>query len=132
MRKLLAVAACGVGIWTFGACGGGDGSSGGSISDPVDGCKQANHVVCEKIFGCFTTDELNQPLFKMTFGLNAADCATKFDAECTPDKQNCAAGETFHADKANDCLDGYKKFNCDDVKAQPPIAPAACDQICTK
>jgi len=131
MRKLLAVVACGVGIWAFSACGSsGDGT--GSISDPVEGCKQANAVVCEKVFGCFTKEELDQPIFKMTFGIDKGDCTTKFNAECTPDKQNCAAGETFNADKANECLETYKKFNCTDIKAQPPITPAACEQTCSK
>jgi hypothetical protein len=131
MRKLLAVAACGMGIWAFGACGGG-GDGTGSISDPVDGCKQGNQVVCDKVFNCFTKEELDQPAFKAAFGLNAPDCVTKLNADCTPDRQNCSAGETFHADKASECLEGYKNFNCTDIKAQPPITPAACGQVCTK
>ena len=130
MRKLLAVATFGMSIWMFGACGS-DGGGSGSISDPVEGCKQGNDVVCEKVFNCFTTAEKESSFFKQIFGIDKADCVTKFNAECTPDKQNCKAGQTFHADKANECLEAYKKFNCEDVKADPPITPAACDQLCS-
>ena len=130
MRKLLAVVACGVGISIFGACGGGGSSGGGSVSDPVEGCKQGAQVICDKIFKCYTKDELD--LLKDAVGLNAADCATKFSADCTPEKQNCNAGETFHADKASECLDGYKTFTCEDIKRSPIVEPAACAQVCTK
>jgi hypothetical protein len=129
MRKLLAVAACGVGIWSLGACGG-DSSSGSSISDPVDGCKQGNQVLCDKIFKCYTKDELDR--LKDGIGLNSSDCTTKFNAQCTPEMQNCNSGETFHADKASECLDGFKTFTCDDIKRDPLVSPAACDQVCTK
>jgi hypothetical protein len=129
MRKLLAVAAMGVGIWAFSACGGDDSSS-GSISDPVEGCKQGNEVICDKFFKCFTQAELEAA--KDIIGLNAADCVTKFNAECTPEKQNCNAGETFHADKASECLEGFRAFTCADLKRDPIVEPAACEQVCTK
>jgi hypothetical protein len=130
MRKFLAIAAFGMGLSAFGACGGG-GDGSGSISDPVEGCKQANDVVCEKVFNCFTAAEKDTAVFKQVFGIDKNDCVTKFNADCTADKQNCKAGQTFHADKASECLEQYKKFNCDDIKADPPITPAACDQVCS-
>jgi hypothetical protein len=129
MRKLLAVVACGVGIWAFSACGSsGDGS--GSISDPVEACKEGSKIICDKIFACFTKEELEDA--KMVVGLNAADCAERQNADCTPDKKNCKAGETFHADKAQSCLDGIRSYNCDDIKDPNTPDPAACAVVCTK
>ena len=128
MRKLLAVAACVMGAWIFGACGGDDSS--GSVSDPVEACKQVFEITCDKMFKCFTKEELDAA--KPLIGINTADCVAKFSADCTPEKTNCNAGETYHADKMQSCLDAYRTFTCDDIKADPPVTPAACDQTCTK
>jgi hypothetical protein len=128
MRKLLAVAACAVGIWGFVACGGGD-SSGGTASDPVEGCKQIQEIMCDKVFKCYTKEQLDASKDKV--GLNAADCVIKFSVECTAEKQNCNSGDVFHADKLQACIDGFKTFTCSDVM-NPAIEPAACAQICTK
>lgn len=129
MRMLLAVAVSAVGIWTLGACGS-DNNGAGSVSDPVEACKQSSQIVCDKFFACYTKEELD--MLKDVIGLNAADCTTKFNAECTPEKSNCDAGETYHADKASECLDGFKAFTCTDIKRSPIVEPAACAQICTK
>jgi hypothetical protein len=130
MRKLLAVAACAVGVSMFGACGGDDNSGGSSASDPVEGCKEVTAITCDKIFKCFTKEELD--LAKGTVGLNTQDCIIKFNADCIPEKANCSAGETFHADKMQQCIDGYKSYTCDDIKSQNTPDPAACAQRCTK
>lgn len=128
MRKLLAVAACAAGVWMFGACG--SSNSGGSSSDPVQGCKQIYQITCEKTFKCYTTAELEAA--KDQVGLNASDCATKYSVDCIPEKTNCPAGETFHGDKLSACIDAYKAFTCDDIKRDPQVNPAACDQVCSK
>ena len=128
MRKLLAVAACAVGVWMFGACGS-DGGSGG-VSDPVALCKDVKGTLCDKIFNCFTKDELN--LLKDTFGLNATDCRDKLGDPCTADSSACDSGETFHADKAQTCSDGVKTLSCNDIKMDQIPLPAACDLVCTK
>jgi hypothetical protein len=129
MRKLLAVAAFGMGLSAFGACGS-SGDGGGSASDPVSACKEITGVTCDKIFGCFTKEELDAA--KQVVGLNATDCRDKLGVDCTADKSNCDAGETFHADKAQACLDGMKTLSCNDIHQNPIPQPAACDQVCTK
>lgn len=114
-------------VW---GCGGDDAST--SLS-PVELCKQEASALCDKVFKCYTKDELDAA--KTLVGLNSADCAVKFQADCTPEKSNCNAGETYHEDKAQACLAAYKTFTCDDVKgafAGTTPAPAACDQSCTK
>lgn len=128
MRKLLAVFACGAGVWMFGACGSDGGS--GSSSDPVEGCKQVQTIICDKIFKCFEKAELD--LAKDRIGLNASDCAVKFSAECIPEMVNCNSGETFHGDKQVACIDAFKTFTCEDIKRDPIVEPAACAQVCTK
>jgi hypothetical protein len=129
MRKLLAVAACAVSVWGFVACGSDSNGGTGTISSAVDACKEADKVLCDKIFKCYTAAELSAA--KEIVGLNTADCVIKFDAGCTPDMKNCNAGQVFHADKAQACVDGYKTFTCDDIKRDPIVDPAACDQVCT-
>jgi hypothetical protein len=118
-----------VGIWAFGACGGdGDGAGGSSASDPVTACKEITQIMCDKIFKCFTAAELEP--HKTTYGLNPEDCRIKLDADCIPDKKNCAAGKTFQPEMAQKCIDGIKTFNCNDLVDPNTPAPAACDQTC--
>lgn len=131
MRKLLAVTACAVSVWTFGACGSDNNSGGGaSVSDPVSMCNETWKIICEKVFKCLSTAELDER--KATVGLNTQDCIVKFTAECIPEKANCKAGETFHADKAKACVDGFTSYTCDDIRDTNTPDPAACAQVCTK
>jgi hypothetical protein len=146
MRKLLAVAACTAAIGIFGACG--SNSSGGSTPDAattgdangadavggaanaVDGCKSIVKLTCDKIFKCFSKEELD--LLKNEFGLNTADCETKLNAECIPEKANCKAGETYRPDMGQQCIDLFKEYTCDDIRDPNTPDPAACDQRCMK
>jgi hypothetical protein len=129
MRKLLAMAACGVGIWGFAACGSDSGSGGSSASDPVEACKEITQITCDKVFKCLTPAQLE--MYKAVFGLNSGDCVIKFNADCIPEKANCKAGQTYHADKGQQCIDGVKNYTCDDLLDPNTPDPAACDQRCS-
>ena len=135
MRVWLAVASLGIGFGMLAVACGSDNDGGGA--SPVEACKSVNKVVCDKIFNCLSQEELE--LNKAIVGLNSADCIVRADAECTPDDTNCKAGETYHADKASACVDGYKTYNCDDIRSRifagapnPTPDPAACALRCTK
>ena len=129
MRKLFAVAACGLGIWMFGACGSGNSGTGGSTaSDPVEGCKEITGIVCDKVFKCLTPAELE--LVKAEYGLNTEDCKIKLNADCIPEKQNCKAGQTYQPEMGQKCIDGIKNYTCEDIRDPNTPLPAACAQRC--
>jgi hypothetical protein len=107
------------------SCGGGDDLT------PVDSCKQVWSILCDKFFNCLSADE--KEAAKAVIGLNAADCKVKFQgSECNADKASCDSGETFHSENAQMCLSGLMTLSCNDVKADPIVTPAICDQVCTK
>ena len=128
MRKLLAVAACGMGIWMFSACGGDNSSGGSTAADPVTACKEGTSIMCDKIFKCLTADQID--MYKSIFGLNTEDCTIKLNADCIPEKQNCKAGQTYQPEMGQKCLDGIRNFTCDDLLDPNTPDPAACDQRC--
>lgn len=104
------------------SCGGDSGPS------PEQGCKDLVATLCNKIFDCYTAAELAEA--KDQVGNSKSDCATKLQsAQCTSTAVMCDAGKTYHADKAQSCLDQIKAFSCTDIKNDTPD-PAICDQVC--
>ena len=107
------------------SCGGGDDLT------PVESCNQVWSILCDKFFNCLTPEQ--KEANKSVIGLNAADCKVKFQGtECNADKAACNAGETFRPANAQMCLSGLMTLSCTDVKADPIVTPAICDQVCTK
>jgi hypothetical protein len=45
-----------------------------------------------------------------------ADCNTKFNADCNPDTVKCDFGETYEPTLAQECIDSYEAFSCDEVR----------------
>jgi len=122
MRRILALPV----LLAFLSCGGDD-------LTPVESCKQTFAVLCDKIFACFTKEELNTPVAKAAFGLNASDCKVKFQSsECNAEQAKCDAGEKFQAANAQACIDGMKGLSCSDIKMEDIPLPAICSQVCIK
>jgi hypothetical protein len=105
------------------SCGGGDDLS------PGEACNQAMAIVCDKWFACYTKEILEAN--KTIFGLNAADCKVKYQgSECNAEKVRCDLGTTFNSANASMCVAGYRQMSCNDIMANPPVEPAACDRVC--
>jgi hypothetical protein len=49
---------------------------------------------------------------------------------CTATMVACDSGQTYHADKAEACLTGYKALSCTDIMATTLPTPAVCEQVC--
>ena len=107
------------------SCGGGDDLT------PVEACKQEFSIICDKFFNCLTPEEKDAA--KGVIGLNAQDCKVKFQgSECNADKAKCDSGESFNSANAQSCLSGLMTLSCTDIKADPIVTPAICEQVCTK
>ena len=122
MKKILAAVAL---VVSLGSCGG------DSALSQQDACKSQVNLLCDKFFSCYSTQELSLPAVQAIIGLNAADCKVKYSAECTADKVKCNLGQTYHADKAQACVDAYSGLSCADVKKDKLPEPAACAQVCS-
>ena len=126
IKKLLSLSVLSLTIGLGASCG----SSDSSMSE-TEACNQLVATLCTKMFNCYTAAELT--LVQSTVGLNVADCKTKLGAQqCNADAVKCDIGETYHADKAAECVTQYKGLSCTDIKTVPMPTPAACDLICSK
>ena len=125
-----------------------------SKSDPAatDLCNQYAAATCERFFTCGADDLAaasggdtsqsdcapKQPAkpsyFPQSFACYASvsDCTAHEQAKACFDVGDtvCDQGETYHADKAQDCVSAWQGLTCDEVKnfSQQPIV---CSQICT-
>jgi hypothetical protein len=98
-----------------------------STSTPDAACKSIVAELCSKFFGCFTKDELAAAA--SVVGNNEADCRTKYEQQqCSSQMLKCDSGESYSSSKANECLDQFKSFSCDEFGTGN--TPAACDAIC--
>ena len=104
-------------------------SCGGSDLSEQEGCNQVYASLCNKFYDCYSKDDLAAN--KDIFGLNRGDCAVKYqNMNCTPTMVACDSGQTYHPDKAQSCLAGFKSLSCSDIMMTPLPTPAVCDQIC--
>jgi hypothetical protein len=116
------------------ACGGDkddDDDDGSSTSDPVAACKKLSSTICRKFYNCFTEAELQAAA--AIVGNNESDCNTKFNANCNPDAVKCDSGETYKPALAQECINSYEAFSCDEVRGfgdGTTQEPAACGQTC--
>jgi hypothetical protein len=113
-------------------CGGDDNNT---AADPVATCKQIASTICSKAYNCYSDAELK--LAAAFIGNNQADCVTKWEGKdqlnCTTEGTKCDSGETYHSDKASECMQQYEGFSCSEFKGLATgttVKPAACDQIC--
>lgn len=96
------------------------GCGGGSLSEK-DACNQAMAAICNRTFVCPGAAGLSSLGYATeadcTAGLEASRCAN----------YSCAAGETYHPDQAQACVDNLKQQACSDLGTMP----AACDLACS-
>ena len=113
----------------FGLCASSVSSCGGGGVGAQEACNEIYVSLCNKFYDCYTKDQIAAN--KDVFGLNRGDCAVKYqNSECTTTKVACDSGQTYHADKADACLSGFKALSCTDIMATTLPTPAVCDQVC--
>jgi hypothetical protein len=58
---------------------------------------------------------------------STADCTSKMQASaCAVRGGDCPAGQTFHSDKAQQCIDAFASFSCTSTTEKPDV----CNQVC--
>jgi hypothetical protein len=99
-------------------------SCGGSTKDANQLCREATVGFCEKVFTCAE----GEPLRADEGGTKEA-CVTKGQALCPSAAQPCSATETYHQDRAEQCVAAWQSLTCTAFGMQPNLP--ICDEICT-
>ena len=132
-----APAACGE------VCGGGSnppptdsggGVAGGASTGTMDGlteCKKLHATECQKIFQCFTADQLAAAADSV--GKTEADCETMLEASDPCMADQCGGG-TFDGAQAEKCLDAYNALTCDQFSGLGTTTddPVECATVCSQ
>ena len=104
--------------------------SGESAMSETEACIDLDNTYCDKLFNCYTKEEMAS--VQDQYGLNATDCKTKLHAQdCNPDAVKCDLGQTYHPDKAVECVSLFKGLSCNDMRTDPLPLPAACSILCS-
>src|SRR4051812_23758726 len=107
------------------ACG-----SSGSSSSAQDLCNQSIEANCDKIFTCAEGAPARE-----SAGGTKTQCLSEMGIFCAgAASQTCSmSGETYHADKAQQCLDQTKAATCAASFDSSGflVPPAACTQVCS-
>ncbi|HXU04268.1 MAG TPA: hypothetical protein VN903_25080 [Polyangia bacterium] len=102
-------------------------SSSDKTADPQALCKMGTASVCEKVYTCAEGAPLRALL-----GASQADCVTALNAEECANATGCPAGQTYHADMAQACLDAIKAITCAQLAgASTNLFPPVCNMVCT-
>lgn len=116
-----------------GAGGSPNGAAGGTSTGTMDGiteCKKLHGVECQKIFTCFTADQLTAAAD--TVGKTEAECETLIEASdpCVADQCN---GGTFDGAQAEKCVAAYTALTCDEFTGlgSTTADPTECATVCT-
>jgi hypothetical protein len=108
-----------------GSTGGGGGGpstggSGGGLA-PNEACKQNIAAFCERTLRCDGTNGLSALGYT-----SVTDCTTQVQAKaCMGASELCGAGQTYHPDKAQLCVNAMKDLAC-----TSQASPAVCDEVC--
>jgi hypothetical protein len=153
MRHILTIAILGVLGTSLVGCGKSDAAA-------TELCNQYAAAVCERYLTCqaeaetassveaidtvpFTcgNNSIKRPTWfppELACSKDVSDCTSKLRAlECGSVAANrCTSGATYHADKAQACVSGWKTLGCEDVQQAASVDPAIhqpveCYQICT-
>jgi hypothetical protein len=110
----------------------GCGSDGGLTAR--EACEQSSAVLCERIYACFTAEEIAF----LGYSSEAA-CAAELeqDAGCAQQTaaNTCASNETYQPDQAGDCVDQLGGLSCSQFRDPEVLfnieatAPA-CGKLC--
>jgi hypothetical protein len=90
-----------------------------------DACKEMAAAVCDKAFNCGSDSPV---AFYTSQYESQAKCTSEEKAVCTTTDTGCDSGETYHADKAKQCVDGFTALSCSELEGD---FPAGCSEVCT-
>ena len=115
--KGIAVALLGFGLGVA-SCGSSDGGNTAAL------CKEGAQASCDKMWDCAEGEPYRADDTK-------AACVSAGNADCagTP----CPSGTTYHADKAQQCVDAIKAATCAQVGSSngDALFPAVCFESCS-
>lgn len=121
------------------SCGGSDAPPKTNDIPQADACLEASKAICAKVFSC--PDDVILNLVKSELGGDEANCRTTIQQNNCGSLM-CAAGQTYHADKAAMCKDQFGAVKCPDLSSAilssngkvdaviMSLAPA-CNQVCS-
>jgi hypothetical protein len=105
--------------------------SGSAEESPAETCSRVAEVVCQKLFECYGAEERAAAMLPASE--EACVGQIEGDLECASQTvgNQCDAGETYDADRAQDCVSEYEELTCDVVKAgiQDSDTPS-CAEVC--
>lgn len=119
------------------ACGtesdNGGGGGGGGSSSAREACEDLSVVTCNRMYACISPEDLQLGGFPATEAgcvdmLSRANCGALTDGNaCDED------GGTFHADKADLCIEQVSDTTCEQLVGDGEIGDVApaCDQVCS-
>jgi hypothetical protein len=87
-------------------------------------------VSCDKIFECYTQDEIDAAGDYWFFGADSAECQDIFHeaADESSDDTGAEDCENFDSSAAKECLSEYEALTCDDLAEG--TSPDACEDVC--
>ncbi len=111
----------------------GCGGSGGGGITPRAACEDAQANLCERLYTCYTPDELAA----LGFPASEAACVSMLQASEGCDRQTaenaCTGNERYHADQADSCVEQITGLACGQVR-DPDLdlekAAPACAKVC--
>ncbi len=93
----------------------------GGDASPQDLCDDGTVALCGFLYECLDAAQLAAAGYPAT----EAACVDEQGASCESNT-GCDPGETFNADKAEECIDEIDALTCTDQLSTP-----ACTQVCT-
>ena len=123
MRRISVLAISGL----FGFCLVNCGSNSSDLT-PQSACNEAMAALCNWANKCAGTAGLSA--IDPSYTSVAACTSGMQTAECQGSAAACDPGTTFHADKAQQCIDGFNSMACPTSATSTPAEPAACSQVC--
>jgi hypothetical protein len=105
-------------------CGGGDAS-------PRELCEDLVETLCGKAYECLTEAERAVLQLPPTEAACIAEYKVTYGCEEVTDDNACDGNQTYHADRAADCVDQTAGLSCEQVRTQDAANTPACNEICT-
>lgn len=111
-----------------------DGGGGGGGGTARELCEQAQASMCQVFLSCLPPAQLAQLGFPATQDACAAKLAGQSGCALLTDQNPCPAGQAFHADQAELCVEQLRALTCDALRgggADPRGFGPACSKVCT-